>query len=87
MANGIRNDKRSVVAPAAPRQRIPNPEDFPVLAGSITPPSRSPQTNGPTAAQVLQAPPPTRKDSVKQGQPNGSAEPTQTRSPVVRTFY
>ncbi|TDL28227.1 hypothetical protein BD410DRAFT_894310 [Rickenella mellea] len=59
--NGIRNDKRYT-----PRQRIPNADDFPVLVGSTTPPSRSPGPNGragPTAAQVLQAPPPARRAS------------------------
>lgn len=46
------------------QQRIPNADDFPVLAGSVTPPARSPGVgpmNGPTAAQVLQAPAPYRK--------------------------
>jgi hypothetical protein len=54
------------------KQRVPNADDFPVLAGSTTPPARSPGhtslTNGhvhsgPTAAQVLQAPAPIRKDT------------------------
>jgi hypothetical protein len=55
------------------KQRVPNADEFPVLAGSTTPPSRSPGLNGslphvnghsgPTAAQVLQAPPPVRRDS------------------------
>ncbi|KAF9477519.1 hypothetical protein BDN70DRAFT_934148 [Pholiota conissans] len=53
------------------QQRVPNADEFPVLAGSTTPPTRTPVingflnggiANGPTAAQVLQAPPP-RKDS------------------------
>jgi hypothetical protein len=66
--NGSRVDKK----PAA-KQRVPNADEFPVLAGSTTPPARSPGLNGsltngngqpgPTAAQVLQAPPPTRRDS------------------------
>ncbi|KAI0936709.1 hypothetical protein AcV5_004781 [Taiwanofungus camphoratus] len=51
-------------------QRVPNADEFPVLT-STTPPLRSPGTHGPastgysgpTAAQVLQAPPPARKDS------------------------
>jgi len=34
-----------------------------VLAGTVTPPSRNcVTTNGPTAAQVLQAPPPVKKE-------------------------
>ncbi|KAL4241632.1 hypothetical protein ABKN59_000806 [Abortiporus biennis] len=58
--NGARLDKK----PAAPRpQRVPSADEFPVLAGTSTPPLRSPGVNGPTAAQVLQAPPPVRKDS------------------------
>jgi hypothetical protein len=50
-----------------------------VLAGTITPPSRSPLTaNGPTAAQVLQAPPPAKKDGAVLA--NGtSKEPSSTR--------
>ncbi|THH18547.1 hypothetical protein EW146_g2451 [Bondarzewia mesenterica] len=55
--------------PSIPKQRVPNADEFPVLGGSTTPPSRSPafngHVNGPTAAQVLQAPPPARKDSTK----------------------
>jgi hypothetical protein len=66
--NGVRTEKSSSV-----KQRVPNADEFPVLAGSTTPPSRSPGLNGslphvnghsgPTAAQVLQAPPPARRDS------------------------
>jgi len=66
VVNGARVDKR-----AATKQRVPNADEFPVLTGSTTPPSRSPGLNGsltnghsgPTAAQVLQAPPPVRRDS------------------------
>jgi len=42
-------------------QRVPNADEFPVLAGSVTPPKLV-NGNGLTAAQVLQAPPPGRKD-------------------------
>ncbi|KAH8119909.1 hypothetical protein DFH11DRAFT_1721811 [Phellopilus nigrolimitatus] len=67
--NGIRHDKRNNgPRPPQSQQRVPNAEDFPVLSGSITPPARSPGApplNGPTAAQVLQAPPPVRRDSAK----------------------
>ncbi|TCD67107.1 hypothetical protein EIP91_000570 [Steccherinum ochraceum] len=81
--NGVRPaDKR----PVAPRpQRVPSADEFPVLTGSSTPPLRSPGPNGtflnghsgPTAAQVLQAPPPQRKDKDSQpgtrgGSPDGS---------------
>jgi len=55
------------------KQRVPNADEFPVLAGSTTPPARSPGSlvnghvhSGPTAAQVLQAPAPIRKDSGKE---------------------
>lgn len=60
------------------RQRVPNADDFPVLAGSVTPPSRrSPGPhlpNGPTAAQVLQAPAPARKDSSKDIVPKAESQ-------------
>jgi hypothetical protein len=75
--NGNRVDKKASVK----QQRIPDPNEFPVLAGSTTPPSRSPGLNGtrtngivhsgPTAAQVLQAPAPQRKDSTKESSPRG----------------
>ncbi|KAJ6621109.1 hypothetical protein B0H10DRAFT_2215377 [Mycena sp. CBHHK59/15] len=63
--NGQTNKRASVV-----KQRVPNADEFPVLTGSTTPPARSPGVNGalpngnghvgPTAAQILQAPRPTR---------------------------
>ncbi|KAH7914778.1 hypothetical protein BJ138DRAFT_1123270 [Hygrophoropsis aurantiaca] len=79
-ANGPRLDKRNPI-----RQRVPNADEFPVLGGSTTPPSRSstnggPPINGyagPTAAQVLQAPPPFRKDSTKDVTPR-SVSPEQS---------
>ena len=45
-------------APVPPKQRVPNADEFPVLGGSSTPPQANGHTshNGPTAAQVLQAP-------------------------------
>ncbi|KAF9056568.1 hypothetical protein BJ165DRAFT_1522469 [Panaeolus papilionaceus] len=47
-----------------PTQRLPNADDFPVLAGTTTPPKLiNGMTNGLTAAQVLQAPPPARRES------------------------
>lgn len=79
-ANGHRVDKRPVS-----KQRVPNADDFPVLNGSLTPPSRSPGSNGslpnghPTAAQVLSAPPPFRRDGTKESTPgNSSPEPVST---------
>lgn len=45
-------------APVPPKQRVPNADEFPVLGGSSTPPQVNGHTghNGPTAAQILQAP-------------------------------
>ncbi|KAG8219645.1 hypothetical protein J3R82DRAFT_600 [Butyriboletus roseoflavus] len=80
-SNGSRAEKR----PFVKQQRVPNADEFPVLGGSSTTSSRSsvsgaPVTNGlagPTAAQVLQAPPPSRKDITR--------EPgTRSVSPVER---
>ncbi|KAI0080340.1 hypothetical protein K474DRAFT_1704890 [Panus rudis PR-1116 ss-1] len=76
--NGGRYDKR----PFAPKpQRVPSADEFPVLGGSSTPPLRTPTINGhsgPTAAQVLQAPPP-RKEKDSQPSTRG-ASPTGERS-------
>ncbi|TFK77296.1 hypothetical protein BDN72DRAFT_830459 [Pluteus cervinus] len=62
--NGPRVEKRNHFPP---KQRVPNADEFPVLGGSTTPPSRANGVangqNGPTAAQVLQAPPPIKKES------------------------
>ncbi|KAG6821382.1 hypothetical protein H0H93_014179 [Arthromyces matolae] len=72
-----RSEKRP---PPPPKQRVPNADDFPVLAGSITPPTKntglngfSHGQNGLTAAQILSAPAPFRskdtssKDSSTRG--------------------
>ncbi|KAJ7675375.1 hypothetical protein B0H17DRAFT_1161618 [Mycena rosella] len=66
--NAQANKRASMV-----KQRVPNADEFPVLAGSTTPPARSPGVNGslpngnghagPTAAQILQAPRPVRSNS------------------------
>ncbi|KAJ6504380.1 hypothetical protein DFH09DRAFT_291497 [Mycena vulgaris] len=66
--NAQANKRASIV-----KQRVPNADEFPVLAGSTTPPARSPGVNGslpngnghagPTAAQILQAPRPVRSNS------------------------
>jgi len=78
---------------SAIKQRVPNADDFPVLAGTVTPPSKScVTTNGPTAAQVLQAPPPVKKEStvvvVVNGSEPGNARlttPEHPRSPATST--
>jgi len=76
-------------------QRVPTSDEFPSLGGrSATSPSRSPGphlTNGLsglTAAQVLQAPPPTRKDSVKESRVttpelNGNSPVSKDSKPVI----
>lgn len=92
VANGVRPDKR----PSAMKQRVPNADEFPVLAGSTTPPTRAPGLNGvlpngnghavPTAAQVLQAPPP-RKDSSKESSTRGTTpDPVKPSVTKVRVF-
>ncbi|KAI0034140.1 hypothetical protein K488DRAFT_77405 [Vararia minispora EC-137] len=66
MANG---SGRPSPKPIMPKQRVPNADEFPVLGGSTTPPrgvnGAANGMNGPTAAQVLQAAAPTRKELVK----------------------
>ncbi|KAI0275339.1 hypothetical protein BC834DRAFT_965733 [Gloeopeniophorella convolvens] len=62
--------------PAAPRQRVPNDDDFPVLGGAATPPlvpgAGAHAHAGPTAAQVLQAAVP-RKAEEEQFRAPGAA--------------
>jgi hypothetical protein len=70
----------------APKQlRIPNPDEFPVLAGTITPPSRPSGVwngqAGSTAAQILQAPSARNKEANMQ---DATADPTPNPSPKVR---
>lgn len=74
-ANGSHASKKMVVT----KQRVPDADEFPVLGGSVTPPSRQPNgmPNGaPTAAQVLQAPPPIKKETSQ----------TSTRGPSPDSF-
>ncbi|KAF8560184.1 hypothetical protein OG21DRAFT_1480019 [Imleria badia] len=84
-SNGPRAEKKAFVK----QQRVPNADEFPVLGGSTTTSSRSsvsgaPVTNGlggPTAAQILQAPPPFRKDMTKEpGTRSVSPEERQIKS-------
>jgi hypothetical protein len=53
--------------PPALKQRLPGADEFPVLgsaasASAVQSPARSPSLGGPTAAQVLQAPAPAKRD-------------------------
>lgn len=100
-ANGYPAHKKH--APPPKPQRLPSADEFPVLAGSSTPPLRSPGTSsasgwsgGLTAAQILQAPAPkrdsqpgTRGASPTNGRP---AQPVKVcsvirQSPRMLTFY
>ncbi|KAF5352436.1 hypothetical protein D9756_006030 [Leucocoprinus leucothites] len=75
------------------KQRVPSADDFPVLAGTITPPAKSPlHATGPTAAQVLQAPPPYKKENVivvngtgKEPSSTRGTTPEHPRSPATST--
>ncbi|KAG6832527.1 hypothetical protein H0H92_000156 [Tricholoma furcatifolium] len=77
--NGARPERRPL--PPKQPQRVPNADDFPVLAGSVTPPAKlNGLPNGinghagPTAAQILSAPAPVRKDA--------SSKDSSTRGPT-----
>lgn len=82
-------------AAALKQQRVPNPDEFPVLAGTITPPSRPSGLNGvwvngnghagPTAAQILQAPPTVRKEGSKESNMQDTTpDSARNPSPKVR---
>lgn len=80
------NHVKKGLAMKQPPQRVPNDDEFPVLAGSVTPPKNANGNghNGLTAAQVLQAPPPMRKVSSKDSSPrNTTPEPAQSTSSRV----
>ncbi|KAI0673383.1 hypothetical protein C8Q78DRAFT_1067726 [Trametes maxima] len=93
-ASGPRQDRK--FAPPKP-QRVPNADEFPVLGGSA-PSSRGASVNGsvtpgysgPTAAQVLQAPPPkkevqvTRGDTPEQGSPAPTPKVLPVEQPVSK---
>jgi hypothetical protein len=74
---------------ATMKQRVPNADDFPVLARNTTPPSKSPSAvNGPTAAQILQAPAPTKKQvssliNGKEASTRGTT-PERSQSPITK---
>ncbi|KDR85400.1 hypothetical protein GALMADRAFT_357277 [Galerina marginata CBS 339.88] len=95
-SNGhVNNNTKKAPPLRQPQQRVPNADEFPVLAGSVTPPNRMPGTNGfmsnghghngPTAAQVLQAPARVRKDGSKESSTRGtSPDPTPGNPSKVR---
>lgn len=94
---GINNIHGNKKIAAVKQQRVPNADEFPVLAGSTTPPSRGPGQNGflpngighsgPTAAQVLQAPPPTRKEGSKESSTRGATpDPIPAKVLILLTF-
>jgi len=67
-------------------QRVPNADEFPVLAGSVTPPKLVNGSGhlGLTAAQVLQAPPRVRKEASKESSTRGTTpEPARNTSTKV----
>jgi hypothetical protein len=70
------------------QQRIPNPDEFPVLAGTITPPSRPSGVwngqAGPTAAQILQAPSVRKEGNKEPNMQDTAADPTPNPSLKVR---
>ena len=72
-----------------PKQlRIPNPDEFPVLAGTITPPSRPSGVwngqAGSTAAQILQAPSARKEGTKEPSLQDTTADPTPHPSTKVR---
>ncbi|KAG6911593.1 hypothetical protein DXG01_011896 [Tephrocybe rancida] len=84
--NGARSEKRP---PPFKQQRVPNADEFPVLAGFITPPTRTTGLNGlangnghagPTAAQILSAPAPVRKDASSKDSSTRGASPEPIKS-------
>jgi len=75
------------------KQRVPNADEFPVLGGS-TSSSRSSVNGsyGPTAAQVLQAPAPVRKDitkdpAIRAASPEQHPIKNQAVCVIGRSFY
>lgn len=73
----------------APKQvRIPNADEFPMLAGTITPPSRPSGVwngqAGSTAAQILQGPSVRKEGNKEPNMQDTTADPTPNPSPKVR---
>jgi hypothetical protein len=57
--------------PPPPKQRVPEADEFPTLAGATAPSKSVNGTSGPTAAQILQAPAPFRRDSTRENSTRG----------------
>jgi hypothetical protein len=96
--NGPTGHAQKKAATFRHQQRVPNADEFPVLAGSTTPPNRLNGLNGhmfngngqhgPTAAQVLQAPAPPRKDGSKESSTRGtSPDPIRENSSKVTIYH
>ncbi|KAG6886985.1 hypothetical protein C0992_001337 [Termitomyces sp. T32_za158] len=90
--NGARAEKRP--PPPPKQQRVPNADEFPVLAGANTPPSRNTGLNGlsnghagPTAAQVLSAPAPARKDATSKDSSTRGTSPDAAASKASLTLF
>ncbi|EJD52109.1 hypothetical protein AURDEDRAFT_134759 [Auricularia subglabra TFB-10046 SS5] len=78
---GAFNGARGTGVRRSPPQRVPVAEDFPVLSGTKTPPQQpNGHTNGsltpigPTAAQVLRAPPPAQKSAAPADLPKAAVD-------------
>lgn len=74
------------------QQRVPNADEFPVLGNLASPSAKSsgangyfPSHNGPTAAQILQAPAPPRKDAFPMA--NGTHTSSESGSVKVGSFF
>ncbi|KAE9400538.1 hypothetical protein BT96DRAFT_992853 [Gymnopus androsaceus JB14] len=85
--NGSNNHRRP--PPPMKQQRVPNADEFPVLGNLASPSAKSssangyfPSHNGPTAAQILQAPAPPRKDAF----PMANGTHTSSESGSVKDF-
>lgn len=79
---GITNGSHASKRPIVTKQRVPDADEFPVLGGSITPPTR--QSNGaPTAAQVLLAPAPIKKETSQASTRGPSPDSSKTNGTKV----
>ncbi|PPQ64490.1 hypothetical protein CVT26_002029 [Gymnopilus dilepis] len=83
--NGINGNKKVASTKPQPQQRVPRADEFPVLGGTVTPPRvNGAGHNGPTAAQVLQAPPPARKEGSKEPSTRGASPDLTSRGNTAK---